>query len=750
MASALRVSRWLAPLAVIALTAGAMPPAHASVSGLDRLRVPEFAPRVDPPSGRPGEPVTVTFPAGTEYRGCGAAFAAPLAGCRRAAGDGTPWIVKLTVPHLPPQAVPLYWYAPPIVDRQAQARPSLPATFVDFEILEPDFSVKANRSAGDAGDPVVVTFASRTGGVIITRCHVQLGADQKDCRPQGVTADLAVPATGAGPLRWVLWYSLGRDGVGRTQGEIPFVIRPPPPEPDFTVVADPPSAGPGELVTVSFASPAKGITVDTCAAGFGRPLPCIGGHSVVLRVPAGARPATTITLAWTLTYRSTRPGEQIHPRTAEIPFLVGAVTRPRFVATVEPREAHPGDPVTVTFTSLNDDFAIVGCLAAFPSDAGDACRRSPRRWFAETRVPRDAQPGMTILRWGVASRSKDGQPGADNDSVEYRVLAPPPRTKPQAATTLPATVDPPQTLPAGGAPRFTAMTEPEAAVAGEPVTVTVTPVDPANRIASCSVTFAESTGTSCRHTAGGWAATVDVPAGAEPGVRPLDWDVTSRAGNGSGTIDYRVLAAGEPRPAAFAITPQPGSARAGAKVTVSARSLVDDVTITGCSTGFTDATMTPCRPAAGGWISDLTVPAAMPVGPGKVLWRLAYGRAGGGSAGSTGFSTFTVLDRPGDSGGRSWWDLLRTVVQLLGGAAFLVALVGWRAIAKRVRGRRAARRAVAPPDDAGIPPTVSVVARPHRDRMQLGTPDRNAPARDLITIVRHNPRAEPSITEEPP
>jgi hypothetical protein len=34
--------------------------------------------------------------------------------------------------------------------------------------------------------------------------------------------------------------------------------------------------------------------------------------------------------------------------------------------------------------------------------------------------------------------------------------------------------------------------------------------------------------------------------------------------------------------------------------------------------------------------------------------------------------------------------------------------------------------------------------------MQLGTPDRNAPARDLITIVRHNPRAEPSITEEPP
>jgi hypothetical protein len=463
----------------------------------------------------------------------------------------------------------------------------------------------------------------------------------------------------------------------------------------------------------------------------------------VLALTSGVMPATFVD------FETPEPDFVSPPPPGPDPTVAGAVTRPRFAATVEPREARPGDPVTVTLTSLNDDFVIVGCLAAFPSDPGDACRHSPRRWFAETRVPRDARPGMTILRWGVASRSKDGRPGADNDSVEYRILPPP--AEQATTTTAPATADQPKSRPAGGAPRFTAMTEPESAAPGEPVTVTVAPVDPADRIASCSVTFAESTGTSCRRTAGGWVATVAVPAGAEAGVRPLDWDVTSRAGSGSGTIGYRVLAAGEPGPVAFAVTPRPGSARAGAKVTVSARSLVDDVTITGCSTGFTDQTMTPCRPTAAGWTTDLTVPAAMPVGPGKVLWRLAYGRAGGGSAGSAGFSTFTVLDRSGDPGGRSWWDRLRTVVQLLGGAVFLVALIGWRAVAKRVRGHRAAQRVAAAPDDAGIiPPTVSVVALPRLDRMQLGTPGRNAPAGNLITIVRHHPRAEPRITEEPP
>jgi hypothetical protein len=762
MASAVRCSRWLASIAVV-LCAGLVPATGVAAAGPAPRRAADVTPHIDPLSGRPGDPVVVLFkPEADGGKGCRAGFAEPLTRCvAERPGKNPHWIVKLTVPFVKPQQIPLYWDAEERLDPDKGQEPvpspsPSPARQTWFTVLEPDFRVTADRTGGFQDAPVVVSFASPTKGVAITRCRVRLGANQRDCSPQGVTAKVAVPGTGDGQLHADLWYSVGRDNDIEAHRDIRFVIRPPPSEPDFSVVADPPSAGPGDLVTVSFTSRTKGVTVATCSARFGNTVACVDGTSVVLRVPTAARPTTTITLAWNLTYRSTRPGEQVRPRSGEIPFLVGAVSRPRFVATVEPREAHAGDRVTVTLTSLNNDFTILGCLVAFPSAVGDVCRRSPRRWFAETRVPRDARPGMTILRWGVASRSTDGQAGADNDSVEYRVLPQPPPTKratPPATTTTATPIRTGQvTGPVEAVPRFVAMTDPESAAPGESVTVTVTPSNPATEIRSCSVTFAGATGRPCRPGAGGWAATVKVPAGAEPGVLALDWDVISSAGNGGGTIDYRVLGKDEPPPVAFSVTPQPGAARAGSKVIVSARALVDDVSITSCSTGFTDETMTPCRPTAGGWTTDLTVPAAMPVGPTKVLWRLAYGRAGGGPVDARGFSTFTVLDKIDKASGTSWWGLFRTVVQLLGGAVFLAALIGWRLFAKRFRGSRAARRvAPAVPDgDAGIPSTVSVVTLHDRDRMYIGAPDRSAPAGHLFTIVRHNPRTEPRITEERP
>jgi hypothetical protein len=757
LASVVRCSRWLVSFAVVVLGSGVVPATGVAAAGPAPRRAAVVVPVVTPLSGRPGGAVMVTFP--LEAGGCGAGFATALEPCvLERTSTAAHWTAKLTVPFVRPGRIKLLWAGPAapggveVDGKPAESASPSPETFVWFTVLEPDFRVTPDRTEGVQGDPVVVSFGSRTKGVTITRCRVQLGASQRDCSPPGATAKVAVPGAGDGRLHADLWYSVGRDNDVEAHRDIPFVIHPPPAEPDFDVVADPPSAGPGELVTVSFTSRTRGVTVGTCSARFGRPAACVGGPSVVLRVPTAARPTATTTLAWTLTYRSTRPGEQIRPRSGEIPFVVGAVTSPRFVATVEPREAHAGDRVTVTLASLNDDFTVLGCLVAFPSAVGDVCRRSPRRWFAETTVPRDARPGMTILRWGVDSRSRDGRAGPENDSVEYRILpSPPPTGTSTTTTTAPAVHTDRPTGPVEPVPRFVAMTDPESAAPGESVTVTVTPSDPATAILSCSVTFAGSTGTPCRPGAGGWAATVKVPAGAEPGVRALDWDVVSSAGNGGGTIDYRVLGKDEPPPVAFAVTPQPGAARAGGKVVVSARSLVDGVTITGCSTGFADDAMTPCRPTADGWTTDLTVPAAMPVGPAKVLWRLAYGRPGGTPEDAGGFSTFTVLDEIDNASGTSWWDLFRTAVQLLGGAVFLAALIGWRFIAKRVRGNRAARQAAtAAPADAGIPPTVTVVTLHDRDRMYIGAPDRSAPAGHLFTIVRHNPRTEPGLTEERP
>lgn len=117
---------------------------------------------------------------------------------------------------------------------------------------------------------------------------------------------------------------------------------------------------------------------------------------------------------------------------------------PHFQVVADPRAARPGDRVTVTLAPLHGRFTIVDCLVAFPAQDGGHCRRSSGRWIAETTVPRDARPGPTLLRWGVASRDADGRAAADNGSVEYEVLPPstshPPTAFHRSTQRLPAFV----------------------------------------------------------------------------------------------------------------------------------------------------------------------------------------------------------------------------------------------------------------------------------------------------------------------
>jgi len=441
------------------------------------------------------------------------------------------------------------------------------------------------------------------------------------------------------------------------------------------------------------------------------------------------------------------------PTATAAPSPDPAAARPRFRVSVQPGSAGPGDEVTLSFETAVEGVEIVDCLAFFPHDAGGTCQRSPERWLVHTRVPADTKPGVTLLRWGVASRNADGRPGADSDVISYPVHAPAtpttkrptsPATSDTAATGLPAT--------AGRPPAFVAATDPESAAAGTPVTVTVSAVDAGAEVTGCVIAFPGQPGSPCGQTGGRWSATVQVPDGAPPGDLPLRWSATSRTPSGGpadGTIAYRVLAAGADAPPAFAVRPEPAAVRAGGRVTVSYQALVPGVSIARCSAGFDGRPMAECRRSGPGWVADVAVPEDAPPGAGALRWRVAYTRTGSGTPASTdGLVSFDVLaGAPAEPGG-IWPNRLPIGVGVLLGGVVLAGLFGYRTVTRRLGGRRWWRRSADPVGlDADSVRVVPVIPTGPLD-VQAGDPD--APPRHLVRLTIQRPPVDVQIHEEMP
>jgi hypothetical protein len=722
--------------------------------------IPGYEPTLDRSDGPPGQHVMVTFPddeTGVDIGDCKAGFDSALTPCVK---TPTGHAVDLVVPSIPPQEVNVTWQVTPAGVYTVRA---LPEGVIPFRVLAPVFDVTLDKSEGFPGGPVVVTFASRTAGVSIKECRAWMEAGPGVCRlSDGVgTAEVTAPGTvGDARLLWTLTYAFDIESRGATKGSLPFRViprpsEPPPPPPVFHVVTDPDTAGPGEPVTVRFSSGSDGVTLDKCAAGFGAPIQCDDADSVVVLVPSDARVGTTIKLGWELTYASTRPGESGRTQSGHINFPV-TVDKPTFAVTVEPGAAAPGQPVLVSIQSLVPGIDIVDCLVFFPNDAGSECQRSPDRWFARTRVPTDAAPGMTILRWGVGARTARGDPSAANGIIDYEVLARPGPSS--SASSNSDTADPGASgtppvpsVESGSVSKFVVATEPESTRPGGSVLVTVSPAEPGVEITACLVAFAGQRGSECRPSGDQWAATVTVPDDARPGDLPLRWGVasrttaTGRAGADNGLIDYRVLG-DEPEPPAFSIRPDPAGAPPGQQVAVVQTSLIDDVAITDCSAGFDRNAMSPCRQSAQGWLADVVVPPTMHAGPSTVRWRLAYARDRGGSGTTDGLVTFTVLAAPGppDGGGRWWAYLWRAAL----GAVVLAGLVGYRRVTRYFRERR---RPVQQDDGDDVAPVrVRVSARQRLDRMAVAVSDPEARPVWQVRITTQEPDLDPVIIEEKP
>jgi hypothetical protein len=193
---------------------------------------------------------------------------------------------------------------------------------------------------------------------------------------------------------------------------------------------------------------------------------------------------------------------------------------------------------------------------------------------------------------------------------------------------------------------YVAVTDPEVADPGQPVSVTVQPLTEGATITGCRAAFDGTDGATCRRAGGNWTAQLTVPDDAGPGDLPLLWDVTdSGGGGGGGTINYRVRGAGQPFPAPqVEVWLEPKQVRAGGQVTVTPRVFDEDVTITSCDVTYNPGgTMAPCRENPQGWAADVALPVNAPPGSGTLFWRVSYTRAG--ESGSTdGDVTIPVLD----------------------------------------------------------------------------------------------------------
>lgn len=494
-------------------------------------------------------------------------------------------------------------------------------------------------------------------------------------------------------------------------------------EPTFT----PSSGAAGAVIKVTFPPDAdlgdgENLIIDKCAAAFVTdPVlptePPLCPRDVTLTVP-DVRPQL-LPLRWkvqrnqksvaapqegTFGFKvagpTSGPGPETSAVVSESPSPPVEVIDPEFGVSVSPLSAPAGDRITVEVFPVDESVRIIGCLVAFPGDAGAECLLSAGRWLADVPIPAGTPAGLHLLRWGVQARAADRRPVARNGTIRYRVAAlavvvasPSPSRTPDP--TVPAS---PQVFDLGPPPKFVAAAEPASALAGEKVTVAVSPVEPGTAITDCLVTFAGGAGTTCVAAGGRWTATVAVPVGTAPGRVPLRWGVTFRTADGrrgadNDIVDYEVRPPGTVRPPAFAVRPQPAAARAGERVSVSHVSLVDGVSITACTAGFAEDRAAACRPDGGGWIADVAVPDRARPGPGTLLWRVAYQRAGTTGA-RDGLLSFTVLSSDaggggggdgGGGGGGFWRPLLAQAgkVALLG--SLVVVFIAGRGLLSRVR-----------------------------------------------------------------
>jgi hypothetical protein len=645
---------------------------------------------------------------------------------------------------------------------------------------------------GYPGSSFVVGFPSRPKGPDFHGCSARIDQKWIDCvrvpdpggasgpvvqlvdpglKPGDLYVEFVVPPDarpGPLPVQWLIWnFKLSTNNEGRVpvqDGHVDFLVlgatstatdgpavtasgAPPPEPPEFSVQPGEETASPGLPFTVAFTSLTTGVSIRGCGLTYRQRAACSRSGVAVVMIAPGAKPDSTITLAWELAYSSTRPHEKAGARSGKLSVRV-VVEQPHFAVTVQPSSAAPGAEVTLAFESLVKNIEIVDCIAFFPHDAGNTCQRSTERWLVRTRVPMDALPGATLLRWGVASRTAGGAPLADSDVLAYTVRPPtksPTSTKPTPA----ASASRVRTVDVNPTPGFVAVTDPESAAPGERVRVTLSALDPGVRINGCAVAFPGRKGTPCRRSGGQWSATVTVPDRTPPGDLPLRWSVTSRsakgvAGSGSDTIDYRVLATGTEPPPAFSVRPVPPAARIGARMAVFQRSLVDGVSITGCSAGFTPAAMADCRPTEQGWVADVLVPDAVPPGTGTVLWTVAYTRTGAGgraaAPGSTdGLLNVTVLAKQKTTSAGIWKTLGGVGWRVMLGGLLLAGLVGFQSVARRARDRW--RRRPGGPDHSDLPGSVRVVPVLPAGPMDVRVSDPDVAPRRLIrlTVHRHPP-----------
>ncbi|WP_250008893.1 hypothetical protein [Actinoplanes sp. M2I2] len=631
----------------------------------------------------------------------------------------------------------------------------------------------ADRDEATPGASVDVTFRP-VGGVRITDCGVSEPSPMR-CPPKSRSRSvrIAVPsdATPGGDLtvRWQARSVL--DGETHPSGgsiTVRIVALPPI---EFDVRGQADVLGPGQPFVATFVSLTPGVTVTGCGLTLGDRAGCGASDVAVVRVPPGTPSGRTLVIPWDLTYTSKRPGEE--PGTAKGELTLRVLAEPsEMEVSVQPASAHPGQEVMLTFVSLRPRVAISGCLVFFPRDAGAFCRQSSKRWFARTRVPADAVPGASLLRWGVESISVDGQVVVDKGTFAFTVRAHPPeptsggptpepsptvvpdpvhpsRDRPEP-TVIPPTV-PPAPTPDRRQPTFAAGSDPESSAPGQAVTVSLAALTDGTTITGCTAGFRDAKVSACRATgAATRSARLLVPASAEPGDRPLDWkvtwrDTTGRTGEEGGTIAYRVSDPDRPATPAFRVQVTPPKAKPGDRVTVLHSALDDGVTITGCHAEFGAGGGAPadCRNTPQGWTADVTVPENAPGGTGAVLWDVAYDRAGPATA--DGFTRLEVLpvadpgfwSRAAGFGGR-----------IALGFAALAGFVAYRGLAGRLRERFKQGRARTGP--AELPEGVRVVAT--TDAGVFHT-ELTAPARESRPAIRLVPAPGPrriTLREEPP
>ncbi|MEV6846576.1 hypothetical protein [Actinoplanes sp. NPDC051411] len=509
---------------------------------------PAFSAVAEPAAAHPGQPVDVRFtgePAGLTITGCSVQGV-------KCGEDGGGWFARIPAPDTT-SVVPwnVAYTGGPGTDDIAPGE-------VEIKVEPwpaPEFQVGIAGSARVApGTPVTVQFASLTTGVDVKTCSVTYRRERTDCTGTDL-ATVTIPGdAGTGPveLPWELTFESSRRGEksDRRTGSVGVTVVVE--EPDFSVTVQPPSARPGDTVTLTFTSLIPGVEIVDCLAFFPHAIGNTCRRSpqrrvVRTRVPTDQPPGATL-LRWGV--ESTDAAGRRGVDNDVIPYLIlppllrpplpqtGASTRattptsgggpgtgtkqvatmpgpaPEFVAETRPETAAPGARVTVVVSPLDPDVRMLGCAVAFSGGGDHACRHSGDRWSAQTTVPAGAPAGETLpLAWRVSFVDPAGSRAEADGTTDYPVHGSAP-----------------------AAPAFEVVADPAAAAGGKEVTVSHNSEDTGVTITGCRVGFTDNTLTSCRQSPGGWTAQVEVPPAMSAGPAPLHWTIAyARSGGAGGT-----------------------------------------------------------------------------------------------------------------------------------------------------------------------------------------------------------------------